>query len=84
MKEFYKKLDVACLDAVSYLHSIIIAARRRGALPGFSGSEWRKDGISAAGKLIMKAPQRLANGDGSNLDGPGIYLPNQNHDVETT
>ena len=87
MAEFYARLDAACLDTVDYLAAVVKEAKKRlyddeYAIVAGKGMptnvrDWRKDGINAAGKLIQKAPERLANGDGTNLETPVIYLPKQ-------
>lgn len=80
MKKFYEMLDKACLHAVDYLREVVDEAKRR----GLEDAAWRKDGITAAGKLILKAPERVGNPDGSNISGPVVYLPKRHDDVETT
>ncbi len=80
MAQFYAKLDAACLGAVEYLHEIVREAR----VMGLDNSDWRKDGITAAGKLIAKAPERVANADGTNLPTPILgYVPTHNSNEQS-
>lgn len=67
MEKFYKKLDAACLDSVDYLAAIVTKANKKLGEDDILSSDWRKDGISAAGKLIAKAPERIGNADGTNF-----------------
>lgn len=67
MEKFYKKLDAACLDSVDYLAAIVKKANKKLGDDDILSADWRKDGISAAGKLIAKAPERIGNPDGTNF-----------------
>ncbi len=62
MLEFYAKLDAACLTAVDYLHEIVKEAQKP---KNFRQPTWLREGVNAAGKLLMKAPERVEG----NLEG---------------